>query len=123
MEPERRVHELVREYEAVEILHPVISKILETPQRAIFEKSLEQELKLISSRSSLLEDHEVSIVQKAFMILMDSPEHRVGAVELYVQEIIGLKLIVAKEKDMAFQTAVNARNLFLKGMLQLCCIT
>lgn len=119
MDPEHRVLELVLHYEAIEVLHPVISEILETPQFAIFEKSLEHELKLISSRSKLLADHEISIVQKAFMVLMDNPEHRVGAVELYVQEIIGLRLIVGKEKEEALQTAVNARNLILKSMLQL----
>lgn len=114
MEPERRVRELVNHYGALEVLHPIISELLESPHYdEIFQKSLQQELKLIRSRSNRLEHHEISITQKAFMLLMDNSAHDVGAAELYVEEIIGLKLVAAKEKRETLQTAVTAKNIML----------
>lgn len=116
MEPEHRVRQLVIHYGALEVLHPIISELLESPHYdEIFHKSLQQELKLIRSRSNLLEHHEISIIQKAFMLLMDNPEHYVGGAELYVEEIIGLKLVAAEEKRETLQTAVTAKNIILSS--------
>lgn len=120
MEPERRVRQLVIHYGAIEVLHPAISELCKSPQHeTMFEQCLRQELMLVRSRSDRLDHHEISITQKAFMILMDNLDHHVGGVELYVEEIIGLKLLTAEEKGEALQTAVNARSLILNSTLQL----
>lgn len=112
------MRELVIQYEAIEVLHPMVSG-MGSDHLSTFEKSLNMELSLIRSRSDLLIHSEISIVQKAFMILMNDPEHHVGGIELYVEEIIGLKLVAAEEQKVALQTAVNARSLLLNSTLRL----
>lgn len=120
MEPERHVRELVSRYGAIEVLHPVVSELLRSSHhKAIFERCLEQERKLLRSRSGHLGNHEITIIQKAFMILIENTEHHAGGVELYVEEILGLKMFAAEEKREALQTVVNTRNLVLNCTLQL----
>ena len=120
MEPERRVRQLVVHYGAINVLHPAIAELCKSSQHeAMIEQCLRQELMLVRSRSDRLDHHEISITQKAFMILMDNLDHHVGGAELYVEEIIGLKLLTAEEKGEALQTAVNTRSLILNSTLQL----
>lgn len=118
MEPERRVRELVIQHEAIEVLHPVLSD-LGYDEFSTLENHISLELRLIKSRSDVLIDSEISIIQKAFMILMGNPETQVGGVELYLEEVIGLKLVAAEEKREALQTAMNARTILLNSTLRL----
>lgn len=120
MDPECRVRELVKTYAPKKRFSPMTQSITKTSHHAaIFETCINQELKLIRSRSARLDKSEISIVQKAFMVLMDNPNHHMGGAELYVEEIIGLKLVAAEDKRWVLQTAVEARDLILNSRLQL----
>ena len=112
MDSDSRVQQLVIHYGGIEVLHPTISELMKSEALyEMFQRSVEQELRILQSRSPHLADHEISIVQKAFITLMSSDEHQAGAAELYVEEIIGLKLVAPEERSGALQTALNASNL------------
>lgn len=114
---ESRVQEMVTKYRKIKTLHPIVSRICESPQiQEILRKSLQHDLFLIRGRSSRLADHEISIAQKAYMLLMQHHEDRIGGIELYVQEIIGLHQVDATERLTCLQTAMKTRDIFLHRM-------
>lgn len=114
---ESSVQEMVTKYSKIKTLHPVVSRICEFPRNQdVLRKSLQHDLSLIRGRSSRLDDHEISIAQKAYMLLMRRPEDRLGGIELYVQEIIGLRHVEATESFTCLQTAMKTREIFLHRM-------
>lgn len=114
---ESSVEEMVTKYGKTKVLHPIVSQICESPRNQdVLRKSLQHDLSLIRGRSSRLDDHEISIAQKAFMLLMKHPEDRLGGIELYVQEIIGLQHVNATERFACLQTAMKSREIFLYRM-------
>lgn len=114
---ESSVQEMVNKYSMIKTLHPVVSHICQSPRNQnVLRKSLRHDLSLIRGRSSRLEDHEISIAQKAYMLLMRRPEDRLGGIELYVQEIIGLRYVDATESFACLQTAMKTREIFLHRM-------
>ncbi len=117
LDGELQVHEIVKRFRAVKVLHPSVSLLCKSPEdQGIFRKSLEHDLIIIRGRSPQLLDHEISIVQKAFMVLMKNHEDRIGGIELYVQEIIGLNHVDASKRLQSLQTAVRARDLIFNSM-------
>lgn len=114
---ESSVQEMVTKYSKIKTLHPVVSNICQSHRnQSVLRKSLQHDLSLIRGRSSRLEDHEISIAQKAYMLLMRRPEDRLGGIELYVQEIIGLRYVDATESFACLQTAMKTREIFLHRM-------
>lgn len=114
---ESSVQEMVNRYSKIKTLHPVVSHICQSPQnQSVLRKSLQHDLSLIRGRSSRLDDHEISITQKAYMLLMRRPEDRLGGIELYVQEIIGLRHVDATESFACLQNAMKTREIFLYRM-------
>lgn len=114
---ESSVQEMVTKYSKIKTLHPVVSQICQSPRNQdVLRKSLQHDLSLIRGRSSRLDDHEISIAQKAYMLLMRRPEDRLGGIELYVQEIIGLRHVDATESFACLQTAMKTREIFLHSM-------
>lgn len=111
------VQEMVTKYSKIKTLHPIVSRICESPRNQdVLRKSLQHDLSLIRGRSSRLDDHEISIAQKAYMLLMRHPEDRLGGIELYVQEIIGLNHVDATESCAFLQTAMKTREIILHRM-------
>lgn len=111
---ESSVQEMVAKYSKTRILHPMVSRICETPQNVdMLRRCLQHDLSLIRGRSSRLNDHEISISQKAYMLLMQDRKDRLGGIEIYVQEIIGLNHVNATESYACLQTAMKTRELFL----------
>lgn len=109
---EIRLNRILNRYRNIEILHPVVARLCEVAaHRKIFHKALTHDLDVIHSRSPHLPDFEITIYQKAFKILMEKEEDRIGGIEIYVDEILGLKLSVSAESLETLKTAVNARDL------------
>lgn len=50
------------------------------------------------------------------MLLMQNRDDRLGGIELYVQEIIGLQYVDATESFACLQTAMKTRDVFLHRM-------
>lgn len=114
---ESSVQDIVTKYRKVKALNPIVSRICEsTKNQDMLRKSLQHDLSLIRGRSSRLDDHEISITQKAYMLLMQNRDDRLGGIELYVQEIIGLQYVDATESLACLQTAMKTRDVFLHRM-------
>ena len=109
---ETRLNRIINQYRNIEILHPVVARLCEVPaHRKVFHKALTHDLDIIHSRSLHLPNFEVTIYQKAFKILMDREEDRIGGIEIYVDEILGLKLSESVDSLQMLRNAVDARDL------------
>lgn len=114
---ESSVQEMVTKYSKIKILHPIVSRICESPQnQEMLRKCLQHDLSLIRGRSSRLDDHEINIAQKAYMLLMQHRKDRLGGIELYVQEIIGLNHVNATESFACLHAAMKTREVFFHRM-------
>lgn len=114
---ESRVQDIVTKYRTIKALNPIVSRICEsTKNQDSLRKSLQHDLSVICGRSSRLDDHEISITQKAYMLLMQNSDDRLGGIELYVQEIIGLQYVDATESLACLQTAMKTRDVWLHRM-------
>lgn len=71
---------------------------------------------MINARSQDFEDHEITITQKAFTTFMESTETLHAAIEIFVEELLGLGLSREKNKNLMIEDAVNVRAGFLEGM-------
>ena len=85
--------------------------------KRLFSESLKHDLRIIRSRSQDLKDHELNIYQKAFAMLMSKNEDHIAGIELYVEEILGLKLLREAEKNGALRRAVDTRRLVTESTL------
>ena len=109
---ERRLNRIINQYRNIEVLHPVVARLCEIPaHRKVFHKALTHDLDIIHTRSPHLPDFEITIYQKAFKILMNREEDRIGGIEIYVDEILGLKLSGSADSLETLKTAVDARDL------------
>lgn len=109
---EIRLNRIINNYRNIEILHPTVARLCDVPaQKKVFHKALTHDLDLIHSRSSHLPDFEITIYQKAFKTLMVREEDRIGGIEIYVDEILGLKLMRSADSLEMLKTAVDARDL------------
>ena len=79
------------------------------------QKILQHDLEVIKNRSQDLDDHEISLMQKAFVTLMDEGDH-VAGIELYVEEIVGLKMVEEKQKLKTLKSSVKTKDQMLTGM-------
>ena len=109
---ELRLNRIINQYRNIEVLHPVVARLCEVPaHRKTFHKALTHDLDIIHSRSPHLPEFEITIYQKAFMILMDREEDRIGGIEIYVDEILGVKLSGSTESLQTLKAAVDTRDL------------
>ena len=114
---EIRVRDIINYYRTIEVLHPAVSRLYSTPEDGeTFDKILAHDLRMLRGRSYRLEDHEVSIIQKAFIILMGDEENRTGAIELYLDEIIGFRIVAPTDTEEFLATAIKAKEYLLIGM-------
>ena len=72
----------------------------------------------INARSPDLADHEITIAQKAFVILMKNGDTFRGAFAIYVDEILGLKTGTGKDMKQIIQDAVQVGAALLEGISQ-----
>lgn len=85
------VHSLVQRYQSVEILHPILQTLFEsTEQKILFTAVTQHDYDVFKSRSQKLADHEINAYQKAFCVLMENEDDRVGGLEIYVEKILGV---------------------------------
>lgn len=95
-------------------IHPAITKLRMSPASDLsFQQVMSNDYKLLLTRSSDLEDHEVNIYEAAFLTLMKNAETHPGALALYVEEILGLKVAPERQKFEVLKDAVHVRTLFL----------
>ena len=110
---ETKVRDTVNSFRSVNILHPVVSELFQSPEfTQIFWRSFNQDLHVISQRSQTLVHGEVTAIQKAFAVLMKK-EALIPAVELYVNEILGLKFISETDRSATLNAMIQTRHFIL----------
>ena len=67
-------------------------------------------------RSLNLADHQITLTQKAFLALLANSEHHLGAVHLYIEEIIGIRYVQPQDKEQALGAAIEAKVIIMQGM-------
>ena len=81
---------LVEHYRDQTEYNPLLSRIFNNSELSdMFWVSLDHDIQLISQRSQDLEDHEISIVQKAFKVL-HTEDRFVPAANIYVELVLGV---------------------------------
>lgn len=111
---EIKVHDIVTSYRSINILHPVVSELCQSPEfKQIFWSSLNQDLHVICQRSQTLAHGEITAIQKAFAVLMENKEDFMPAVELYVNEILGLKFVSETDRATTLDTMIQTRHSIL----------
>ena len=109
-----KVRDIVNNYHSVNTLHPVVSELCQLPEfKQAFWDSLNQDLYVICQRSQLLVHGEVTVIQKAFAILMQKKEDIIPAIDLYVDEILGLKFVSETDRATALTTMIRTRRSIL----------
>lgn len=108
------VRDIVNSYRSANTLHRVVSELCESPEfNDIFCSSLKQDLHVICQRSQILAHGEITAIQKAFAVLMEKKEDLIPAVELYVDEILGLKFVSEADRDTILRTMIQTRHSIL----------
>ena len=115
---ESRLSAILNYYRTIEILHPVVNQLSDEPGfMESFYNCLKYELLVTDIRSQDLADHEISIFQKALGTLMLDENDLTGGVELYIDEILGLKLLKEAQKSEILKSIIVARNAFIEGLI------
>jgi hypothetical protein len=90
---EEQVAELVEKYKEINSLSPILREPLKKPEQiSLFFQVLERHVSLIKSRSQAFEDGHVTVYDKALLSLTrnGSDLHNMGALELYLDEVVGI---------------------------------
>ena len=105
------VDDVVDSYRSIKTLHPAISDLCQLPEfKKVFWSSLNQDLHVIRQRSQILAHGEITIIQKAFAILMQHEEDVISAIHLYVDEILGLKFVSEAEGATSLNAMIQTRH-------------
>lgn len=111
-----KFREIVKIYRRVETLHPIASKMFESPElERMFWSSFTHDLSVIRRRSQNLADGEITAVQKAFEALMEEVDGN-AAIEIYMDEILGLKAIPENDRARTLVRAIQTRDYILNRM-------
>ena len=111
---DNKVCDIVSSCRAVDTLHPVVSKLCQLPDfKQNFWDSLNQDLHVICQRSQIIIHGEITIIQKAFAVLMQRKEDVIPAIDLYVNEILGLKFVSETERATILNTMIQTRHSIL----------
>ncbi|KAN0079066.1 hypothetical protein V8E54_005579 [Elaphomyces granulatus] len=112
--PEKQVERLASKYKRIGATHPMLQEILKKPEKfsSIWDV-INRQLSLIKSRSQAFEDGEITVYDKALLVLSDNGNNvkNHGALNLYLEEFIGIA------QDSEFQKMNDAFNwhVALKG--------
>ena len=106
-----KMDSIVDSYRSVKTLHPAISDLCQLPEfKQSFWSSLNQDHHVICQRSQILAHGEITIIQKAFAILMQHEEDVISATYLYVDEILGLKFVSGAEAATSLNAMIQTRH-------------
>ena len=112
---EAKLLEILSYYRPIEVLHSTVREMFESIAfKEHFNRILQHDLQVLRRRSQDLDDHEISLTQKAFVIMMEE-EGQIPGVEIYVEEIIGLKVVEDKDKLQILKSSVKTRDLMVKS--------
>lgn len=79
----------------------------------VFQQVMSNDYRRLRERSPNLEDHEINVFEAAFLTLMRDAATHPGALAIYVEEILGTKMVPDNEKVHALKNTIQVRTLFL----------
>lgn len=101
---------IVINYSRLEVLHPIVAEMSKDANfKRMFWAALSHELQVITRRSQVLSDCQITAAQKAFKILMEDEDY-VAAVEIYVDEILGIGAALDDDKAQTLATMLQTRD-------------
>ena len=128
---ERKVDDLVRKYIKIPEPRPVLRDVLHRPeQSSLLIDAVGRQVSLIRCRSQAFDDGQVTVYDRALLVLSKDGKDLVGtgALELYLTEFLGLVPICgasnvedAVAKHVELQSGLNQRgSIFLLSSIILC---
>lgn len=109
-----RVTQLVFDYGSIQTMHPAVQILRRSQANDImFQQAMTNDYKLLCNRSPRLEDYELNIYEAAFAKLMVDVDTHLGAIHIYVEEILGLRAVSQPLKLRALTNAVKVRTMIL----------
>ena len=118
--PEAQVEKLASKYKSIDTTHPMLEEILKKPEKfsSIWDV-IGRQLSLIKSRSQAFEDGEITVYDKALLVLSDNGNNarNLGALNLYLGEFMGItQNSKFQEMNNAFNCHVALKGFLVKGM-------
>jgi len=112
-----KLREILKIYRRVETYHPIASEMFASRElERMFWNCLTHDLCVIRRRSQNLADGETTAVQKAFRVLMDEKADGMAAIEIYMDEILGLKIVPETDRAQTIALAIQTRDYILNRM-------
>ncbi|KAL8749799.1 MAG: hypothetical protein Q9199_007468 [Rusavskia elegans] len=109
-----RLDQIIDEYSSMTTIPPMIAVLRASPaDDGVFQQVLSNDYQRLQERSPNLEDHEINVFEAAFLTLMRDAATQPGALAIYVEEILGTKMVPENEKLQALKNAIQVRTLFL----------
>ncbi|KAL8706291.1 MAG: hypothetical protein Q9201_000667 [Fulgogasparrea decipioides] len=110
----QRHEQLLKVYGPVKTLHPAVKALHNSPaEYRMLQDTMDNHYKLLLGRSQNLADHEITVYDAAFMTLIQDAKTHMGAVAIFVEELLGLKPLSQPLKPEALKCTVRVRTLFL----------
>ncbi|KAL8730331.1 MAG: hypothetical protein Q9181_004690 [Wetmoreana brouardii] len=110
----QRHEQLVKVYGPVKTLHPAVKALHKSPaEYRMLQDTMDNHYKLLLGRSQDLADYEITVYDAAFMTLIQDAKTHMGAVAIFVEELLGMKPLSQPQKPEALKCAVRVRTLFL----------
>lgn len=109
-----RLDRIIDEYSSMTTIPPMIAVLRASPaDDGVFQQVVSNDYRRLQERSANLEDHEINVFEAAFLTLMRDAATQAGALAIYVEEILGTKMVPENEKLQALKNAIQVRSLFL----------
>lgn len=111
------VQTLVLKYQHLEVLHPLLQNLFESQaKKELFTSVMRHDHKMLMTRSQRLEDHGVNAYEKAFCVLMENEDDRIGALEIYVEKILGVGEVEGCARDEEKEKEKEKEEWMVKGV-------
>ncbi|KAL8782453.1 MAG: hypothetical protein Q9213_005383 [Squamulea squamosa] len=109
-----RLDRIVDEYSSVTTTPPMITILRSSSaDDRVLQQVMSHDYHLLQTRSPDLEDHEINVFEAAFLTLMKNAATHPGALAIYVEEILGMKIIPNNQKLHELRNAIHVRTLLL----------
>lgn len=109
-----RFTQLVKDYGSIKAIDPAVVALRRSQANDLMlQQAMSNDYKLFSNRSSNLEDFEINIFEAVFLKLMEDMNTHPGAIQIYVEEILGLKAVAQPLRPRALTNAVRVRTMFM----------
>lgn len=115
-DPQTALLNVLERYRQTTEMHPAASLLrLDTGFHETFLRVLHHDYNTVKARSQALDDHEITITQMAFKILMENERDHHAAIQIYVEELLGVRFGSVPDLSSMIKDAVHVRAALLDG--------